>query len=41
MNDVHEQFNLVGGTAAQVTAFELSIDPFTYKTWLAHVTDLC
>ena len=33
MNDVHEQFNLVGATAAQVTAFEVSTDPFVYGTW--------
>ena len=33
MNDVHEQFNLAGGTAAQVTAFEVSTDPFVYKSW--------
>jgi hypothetical protein len=38
MNDVHEQFNLVGGTAAQVTAFELSTVPFIYKTWFNDVT---
>ncbi|MGE0820866.1 MAG: hypothetical protein AB7G75_00370 [Candidatus Binatia bacterium] len=33
MNDIHEQFNLAGGTAAQVTGFDLSTDPFVYKTW--------
>ncbi len=38
MNDIHEQFNLVGGTAAQVTAFELSADPFVYKTWFNDAT---
>jgi hypothetical protein len=33
MNDVHDQFNLVGATAAQVTAFEVSADPFVYTSW--------
>ncbi len=33
MNDIHAQFNLVGGTAAQVTSFELSTDPFVYGSW--------
>jgi hypothetical protein len=33
INDVHEQFNLAGATAAQVTAFELSADPFVYQSW--------
>jgi hypothetical protein len=38
MNDVHEQFNLAGGTAAQVTAFELSTDPFVYQNWFGDPT---
>lgn len=40
MNDVHEQFNLVGGTAAQVTAFETSTDPFVFQTWFNDATPI-
>ena len=33
MRDVHKQFNLVGGTAAQVTVLETSADPFVFQSW--------
>jgi hypothetical protein len=33
MEDIHAQFNQVGATSAQVTSFELSSDPFVFKSW--------
>lgn len=33
MNDVHGEFNVMGATAAWVSGFEISTDPFVYKSW--------
>lgn len=38
MLDVHEQFNLAGATAAQVTAFESSTEPFVFQAWFGDAT---
>ena len=38
MIDVHEQFNLVGATTAEVTTFEVSTDPFVYGIWFGDAT---